>query len=109
MKKFRSDDDAPDVPEPIRTDAMITELETDLRVRLRIDVSRLLQDGGVDPNTGEPSPEELQAYVLATIERVLQARAYVLSVRVEWLDAEYQIRALDAERIWRSGFSGDRA
>lgn len=82
------------------TTPTIRELETDLRVRLRIDVSRLLQDGGVDPATGEPSPEELQAYVLATIERVLQVRPYIVNVRVDWLDVEYEVRALDAERIW---------
>ena len=95
-KKIRGEDG------PIETPAVATirELETDLRVRLRIDVSQMLEDGGVDGQTGEPSPEQLQAYVLATIERVLQVRAYILAVSVDSLDLEYQIRALDAERIW---------
>ena len=100
MPKTIGDEDGPTVRPSIVATPTIRELETDLRVRLRIDVSRLLEAGGVDSATGEPSPEQLQAYVLATIERVLQVRAYVVAVRVDWLDVEYEIRALDAERIW---------
>ena len=83
----------------VRTAPTIRDLETDVRVRLRIDIRRLLEDGHVDSTTGEPTPEELQALVITTIARELQARVYVLAARVDYLDVEYQVRALDAERI----------
>lgn len=72
--------------DPIGTDPIIAELDFDLRVRLRIDVSRLLAAGGVDSETGEPTREELEELVRATIERVLQSQAGMTQARVTWLD-----------------------
>jgi hypothetical protein len=55
---------------------------------VRLNVSRLLDGGGVDSQSGAPSVEELTAHLLATLEQSLRQQTFVLDARVTWLDVE---------------------
>lgn len=80
-------------PEPVGAAPIVTAIETDARIHVRIDVSRLLQEGGIDSESGEPSPAQLEAYVLMNVERFLQEQACILDARVRWLDVEFLMRS----------------
>ena len=80
-------------PEPFGADPIVVPLETDARITVRIDVSRLLQEGGIDSESGEPSPAQLEAYVLMNVERFLQEQGCILAARVRWLDVELLMRS----------------
>jgi hypothetical protein len=70
---------------PERTDPILRDLELDVRVQLRLDLRRLLVDGHVDPESGEPTSEELLALLHAILERHLRDQPFVVYARVTWL------------------------
>jgi hypothetical protein len=74
--------------DPIGTAPTIVALEIDLRVHLRINVTHLLEAGGVDSETGEPTREELEELVRATLEQFLQRQAGVTHARVTRIELE---------------------
>ena len=81
------------VLDPIATDPITIEFETDVRMRVRVDVRRFLQDARVDGESGAPSQEEFQAFLLNSIERHLQKQGCVRDVRINWLNDELLLRA----------------
>jgi hypothetical protein len=97
MRRRTRDEDGPRDRCPIVTASIVSELETDVRVHLTINIRRLLEDHGVESDAGAPSAEQLEHYVVTTIERCFQAKASIIAASCDWLDIEYQVRKLGGD------------
>ena len=68
------------------TDPILIELGMDLRMYLRLDLRQFLGANGVDPSSGEPTPDELQAYLINDLVRFLRGLPYVIHAELRWID-----------------------
>lgn len=68
----------------MQLDPIVRVVEVDARIRVAIDARRLTVDG----ESGEPSADELEAYVLALVKCYLDVQPWIGNVRVSWLDVD---------------------
>ena len=76
----RIPDDAP----TMALDPLVRVVELDARIRVAVDVRRLAKLS----DHGEPSADELQAYLLAMVKTYLEVQPWIGNVRVAWLDVD---------------------
>jgi hypothetical protein len=88
MRRTREPAYGEDPGEPINP--ILLELGMDLRMYLRIDLRQFLRVNGVDPQSGEPTPEELQAYLIHDLLRFLRGLPYVVDADLRWIDDAIQ-------------------
>ena len=72
------------VPDPLNP--IFLEMGMDLRVYLRLDLRAFLREHGLDPTSGEPSPDELQAILIERLRQYLRGQAYMVAADVNWID-----------------------
>lgn len=75
------DGDPVDAMNPI-----LIELGMDVRLYLRLDLRQFLRMHGLDPQSGEPSPDELQVFVIARLKEFLRGQAYIVDADLTWID-----------------------
>ena len=68
------------------TAPILIELGMDLRLHLRLDLRQFLRVHGLDPQSGEPSPDELQAVLIERLRQYLRSQSYMLEADVQWID-----------------------
>lgn len=73
-------DDAP----TMTLDPIVRVVELDARIRVAVDVRRL----ATLSDHGEPSTDELQAYLLALVKTHLAVQPYFGNVRVSWINID---------------------
>ena len=70
-----------DRPTPI-----LIEIGMDVRVHVRLDMREFLRVHGLDPQSGEPSPDELQAVLIERLRQYLRAQPWMVAADVNWID-----------------------
>ena len=74
----------PDEAPTMALDPIVREVELDARIRVAFDVRRFARL----PEHGEPSADEVQAYILALVKTYLDVQPWIGNVRVSWLDVD---------------------
>jgi len=69
-----------------QTDPIVIPLEMDVRFRLRVDLRKFLQRYGIDPQSGEPTPDELQVHLLCCLVHYLSKLPYMVDADAEFID-----------------------
>lgn len=69
-----------------QTDPILVEMGMDVRMYLQLDLRKFLDLYGVDPNAGQPTPEELQVHVLGGLMQYLKSLPYMVTADVNFID-----------------------
>jgi hypothetical protein len=65
---------------------ILVNVGMDVRLELRLDMRQFLREHGLDPQSGEPSPEELQAVVIEHLRKYFRSHDYTVDVQVQWIN-----------------------
>ena len=70
---------------PVEADPILVNVGMDVRLELRLDMRQFLREHGLDPQSGEPSPEELQAVIVERLRQYFRSHDYMVDVQVQWI------------------------
>jgi len=70
-------------------DPIVVEMGMDLRTYLRLDLRKFLDLYGL-PQSGEPTPEELQVHVLCSLMSYLKSLPYMVDADIRFIDDAIQ-------------------
>jgi hypothetical protein len=65
---------------------ILVNVGMDVRLELRLDMRQFLREHGLDPQSGEPSPEELQAVIVERLRTYFRSHDYMVDVHVQWIN-----------------------
>jgi len=68
----------------VEPDLILLDLDMDVRIHLRLDLRKFLARYGIEPQSGEPTPEELQAHVLCCLLQYLRKQAYMVGADIRF-------------------------
>ena len=71
---------------PVDADPILIDVGMDVRIHLRLDLREFLRRYDLDPQSGEPSPEELQVHVLCCLMQYLKGQPYLIDTDIKFLD-----------------------
>ena len=70
---------------PIDSDPILIDFSMDLRLYLRIDLRTFLRVHHMDPQSGEPTPEQLQQHFAEGLVQILLGQEYTRDARATWI------------------------
>jgi len=69
-----------------QTDPILVDTEMDVRIHLRVDLRKFLSRYGIDPQSGEPTPDELQVHLLCCLMQYLSTLPYMTDADATFID-----------------------